>query len=138
MNRLVRSSTEGVVREGSGKASGTDPGQLISRIPAIDRCAAGIGHRLEIAVKVVGETVGSKGGLLIVDVVARGGERRWDCASRKGPALLDPIPRRIVRIGQIANDRRALLIREADEFRRGAAGLGENRVRELLLAASAM
>lgn len=49
---------------------------MIPGIPAIGRCAAGIGHRLKIPAEVIGEGVGAERGLLIIGVIADGGGQR--------------------------------------------------------------
>lgn len=116
MDGLARSTPERIVREGSREARGTDSGELISRIPTIRRRPAGIGDSLEIAVEVVGQGVRSKRRLLIVDVVARSSESGRNRTPREGPSLLDPIPCGIIGVSEIADDGRALLIRETEQL----------------------
>ena len=62
---------------------------MVSDIPAIGGSGPRLSHRGQIAVEVVGLCRSAERELLIVDVIARRGERRRDGRAGEGPADLD-------------------------------------------------
>ena len=74
LNRFAGAAAKGIVGERDRKARGGDIRELVPDVPAVGRGAAGIGHRRQVAVKVVGLRIGSECQLLIVSIVAGGGE----------------------------------------------------------------
>jgi len=98
---------------------------LISRIPRIRGGHPSIGDGGQVAIQVLRKRVGSKRGLLIVGIVPHGRERGRNRSPGEGSPRLNPIPRRIVRVRQIADDRGPLLVRQARELARRIVRIGD-------------
>ena len=125
MDSFASSPSKGIIRKARGKAGIADPRQLIADIPRICGRHPGIGHRGQIPIEVVRLGVGAKGGLLVIGVVAHGGERRGQVRPGECAVCLDPVPRRIIGVCERPQRRGPLLIREAREFGCGIVGVGD-------------
>lgn len=69
--------------------------------------------------------------MLIVRVVVGGRERRRNVGPGKGATGFDPVARRFVGIGHVAEGRDALLVRQARQFRRRIVRVSDTvRVRQ--------
>ena len=91
--------------------------------PNNERSKSSLGHhprvsgRDEVAIEVIVFGSGAKDSLLVVGIIGRGGEGRWNVRSRKGATGLDAIAGEVIGIGQRPKHRGALLVRDGLQFR---------------------
>ena len=102
LNCFAGAAAKGIGGERDRKARGGDIRELVPDVPAVGRGATWIHHGVQVAVEVIVQRIGPKDLLLVVRIVGRGGQRRGQGRSRKGPANRRPSACRIVGVRQIA------------------------------------
>lgn len=95
---------------------------MISCIPCISRGAAGVGHRRQIAVEIVGLGSGPKRQLLVIGIVIGRRQRRRHAGAGEGSTRGKAVPGEIVGVRQRAQRGRVLLVGHGREFRGEVVG----------------